>query len=233
MVKLEKAVVARFEFSGEKFEVLVDPDLAFKLKQGEQVSFNELLAADTVFKDAHKGNEASPESLTKSFGTTDVQEITKKIILKGEVQLTTDQRKKFVEQKRKEIIDFISRNAVNPQANAPHPPQRIDNALNEAKITIDPMKSVAEQVNKIIPEIRKLIPISMEKLSIAVRIPSMHAGKAASMLHRSYKILKEEWQSDGSLIALIELPAGLKQELLGELSKITHGEVESKIVKSN
>jgi ribosome maturation protein SDO1 len=54
MVKLEEAVIARLESHGERFEILVDPDLAMKLKKGEEVDFEELLAADTVFKDSAK-----------------------------------------------------------------------------------------------------------------------------------------------------------------------------------
>ena len=79
MVKLEDAVIARLEHGGEKFELLVDPYIALDLKHGKDVKFEELLAADTVFKDARKGEEKSPESLKKVFGTTDISEVAKKI----------------------------------------------------------------------------------------------------------------------------------------------------------
>ena len=55
MVKLEEAVTARFECEGHKFEVLVDPDLAMEVKKGNKVNADDLLAVDTVFKDAAKG----------------------------------------------------------------------------------------------------------------------------------------------------------------------------------
>jgi len=230
MVKLEEAVTARLDSKGEKFEILVDPDLALRLRKGDNVSFSDLLAVETVFKDAAKGTEQSPEALSKVFGTTDPQEVAKKIIKEGEVQLTTEQRRQMREAKVREVIEFISRNAMNPQTNAPHPPKRIENALAEAKIRIDEMKSVEEQVPGILKEIKKIIPLSMEHIKIAVKISATHAAQAEHLLHK-YSLVNEQWQSDGSLIAVVEMAAGLKQDFLNDLNGVCHGEVETKILE--
>ena len=90
MVKMEDAIIARFEHSGHKFEILVDPDLALLVRQGKSIDFESLLANDAVYKDANKGEEASEETIKKVFGTTDLKEIALKIIKDGEVQLTTE-----------------------------------------------------------------------------------------------------------------------------------------------
>lgn len=229
MVRVEDAVIARLESSGEKFEVLVDPDLALKLKQGHVVSFHDLVVIDTVFSDAKKGKEQSPAALNKVFGTTDVETIVKKIILTGEVQLTTEQRRELREKKRREVIDLIARNAVNPQTGFPHPPLRIQTALEEAKIGIDEWKPASEQLQGILKELRKLLPISMEKLQVAVKIPPAFAGKANARLHH-YEVRKQEWQNDGSLILVLDIPAGLKGQLFDELNHLTHGQVETKVI---
>ncbi|MCR4335431.1 MAG: ribosome assembly factor SBDS [archaeon] len=229
MVRTEDAVIARYEHSGEKFEILVDPDLAMDLKHGKDINFDDLLAADTVFKDAKKGEDKSEETLQKVFHTTDVKEIAKIIIMEGEVQLTTDQRRAITEKKRKEIVTFISRNAINPQTNTPHPVQRIENALNEIKFNVDLNKTVKEQIAEVVKEIKKILPLSMEKLKIAVRVPAQFSGKASVILHK-YGLEKEEWQNDGSLVAMLELPAGTKQDLFNELNHLTHGDVETKII---
>ncbi|MFH1391643.1 MAG: ribosome assembly factor SBDS [Candidatus Diapherotrites archaeon] len=229
MVRTEDAVIARYERSGEKFEILVDPDLAMDLKHGKEVNFDDLLAIDTVFKDAKKGEDKSEEKLQEVFNTTDVKEIAKKIILEGEVQLTTDQRRAITEKKRKEIITFISANAINPQTSAPHPVQRIENALEEVKFNVDLNKTVKEQVTEIVKEIKKILPISMEKMKIAVKVPAQFSGAASVILHK-YGLEKEEWQNDGSLVAILEIPAGVKQDLFNELNHLTHGDVETKII---
>ncbi len=230
MVKLDDAVIARYEKENHRFEVLVDPGLALDLKQGKDVNFDDLLADDKVFKDSRKGDVQGEELLKEVFGTTEVRDVAKKIICSGEVQLTTDQRKKFLEKKKAEIINKISRTAINPQTKAPHPPQRIENAMKEAKIHVDSSKSANEQIKTIVEAIRKIIPISMEKIDFAVKISPQYAGKCSAIIHK-YDIKKEQWMNDGSYIAEFELPIGAKQDLLDELNSATHGEVVVKIIE--
>ncbi len=230
MVKLENAVTARLESFGEKFEILVDPDLAMQLKKGKQVGMAELLAIDTVFKDASKGEAQSSAALNKAFGSTDVAVIAKKIISQGVLHLTTEQRKAMREAREREVIEFIARNAINPQTTAPHPPKRIENALIEAKIRVDENKSVEEQLPEILKELKRILPISMQHLQIAVKIGAEHSGRGAATVHR-FKVLKEQWQNDGSLIAVVELPGGMKQNFLNELNTVCHGACETKIMQ--
>lgn len=229
MVKLENAVIARLERLGEKFEVLVDPNLATDVKGGKDVNIGDLLAIETVFKDARKGEEKGEESIKKVFGTTNLKEVVWKIILEGDVQLTTQQRRDMHERKRKEIVAFIARNAINPQTSSPHPPQRIENAMEEAKVKVDINRPVKDQLPEIIKELKKLLPISMEKLEVAIKIPAEFAGKGSAMI-RKYEIKKEGWQNDGSFIAVLDIPAGTKNDLFNELNHLTHGTVETKIV---
>jgi len=229
MVRTEDAIIARYSHGGKHFEILVDADLALGLKNGKEVSFNDLLAIDTIFKDARKGDEASPETIKDVFGTEDVNAVSRKIILEGEVQLTTDQKRKMMENKKKEIIAMISREAINPQTKGPHPPARIEHAMEEAKIHIDLHKSTSEQMQEIVKKISGLIPISIEKLRLAIKVPAAHSGKATVVVHR-YTVQKEEWQPDGSYIAVIEIPGGLKGEVFSQLNGATHGNVETKLV---
>ena len=229
MVQVEQAVIARFEHSGTRFEVLVDPDLALSLRKGKSVSMHDLVALDEIFKDAKKGEAQSDSAVQKAFGTTDFESVVRQIILKGEVQLTTEQRRKLLEEKRKELVAFIARNALNPQSKTPHPPLRIENALSEAKFSVDLFKSVEEQVPLAVQAVRHLIPISLEKIKIAVKIPALFAGKATSILHK-FGVQRQEWQKDGSLIATLELPSGLKQDLFDELNHLSHGAIESRIL---
>lgn len=229
MVKVDEAVVARLEKFGHHFEILVDPNIAMSVKHGKDFDLESLLASDLVFKDAKSVEKQSPELFKKTFGTEDLKEIVVKIIKEGEVQLTTDQRRAMTEKKRLEVIHFISRNTINPQTKTPHPPQRIENAMEQAKIHIDPFKGVDEQVNVIVTAIRRIIPISMEKIEFAVKIPATYAGRCSAIIHK-YEIKKEEWLNDGSLAAQFVLPAGAQSDLMNELNSATHGEIIVKIM---
>jgi len=122
MIPLDRAIVARLESHGERFEVLVDPDLAIDIKQGKEVDLEDAVAALHIFDNAAHGSRAADESLMKVFHTIEFPVIARKIIEKGEMHLTTEQRRKLIADKRRQVITFIARNAINPQTNLPTPP---------------------------------------------------------------------------------------------------------------
>ena len=230
MVSLDKAVIARYKHGKKLFEVLVDPEKVDSVRSGSEVDMEGVLAVESVFEDASKGEKATESDLRKVFSTTDVREIAMKIIKEGEVQLTTEQRRRRVEEKRRLVIDRIARISINPQTNTPHPPSRIEIALKEAKVHVDPFKSVDELVNEALKQIRAIIPIKIEENEIAVKIPPAYTGRVYE-LKKKYRVVKEGWQDDGSFIALLRVPAGMKDEALSFLGAITRGEVETRIVK--
>ncbi|MEA3190776.1 MAG: ribosome maturation protein [Thermoplasmata archaeon] len=237
MVSLEKAVVARLSRFGTHYEVLVDPDLAeaarAKLVANEKISpdeFRKVTAVDTVFTHWSDGKKASEEQLTKAFETTDFSAIARRILLEGEVQLTAEQRKKMAEQKHKRIVETILRNAWNPQTKTPHPRDRIERALEEAKFKVDPQRHVEEQVEAAMKLLRPLLPIAFERVRIAIKVPAEHAGHTFGVIKSLGELQKDEWQPDGSLVCIIEIPAGMQPEVYDRLNSTTHGHVETKLL---
>ena len=231
MVSRDDAVSARLKKGEEHFEVLVDPYAAADLIDGKDINIMQNLAIDAVFKDSKKGTHASEESLQKNFGTDNVIEIAKKIILKGDIQLTTEQRHKMQKNKRNRIIDTIVRNAMDPKTKAPHPRQRIELAMEEAGVHIDPFKPVNEQVKTVIDVLRPIMPISMEQVRISVKIPSQYIGKAYGVARNYGTLEREDWQSDGSWIGIIRLPAGMQTDFYDKLNEVTKGDISTKILK--
>jgi ribosome maturation protein SDO1 len=230
MIPLDKAVVARLESHGEKFELLVDPDEAVIFKHGGQKELEDVVAALYVFENAAHGKRASDESLMKVFHTTEFPVVARKIIEKGEIHLTADQRRQMIAEKRKQVITFISRNAINPQTGHPHPPNRIEMAMEEARVNIDPFKNFDESVKETVKALRPLLPIRFEELRIAVRIPADYAHRAYGELHSGSVMEKEEWQKDGSWIGVLRIPAGTQGEFYDMVNRLTKGEAEVKVL---
>ena len=227
----EKFTTARISKSGEKFEILVKPEPALDFKTGKQVAISQLLAIDEIYSDAGKGTRASAEKLEKAFGSTDATKIAEEIMRHGELQLTTDQRRQLVEEKRKQIVAFISRNCIDPRTATPHPPIRIEQALAQIKFSIDPFKNADEQAKDIIEELRAILPIKMEHMRVAIRILAEYGAKGYGAVKGYGTITREEWQSDGALVAIVEMPAGLYGPFLERLGKITQGTIETKVLK--
>ncbi|MGP6293455.1 ribosome assembly factor SBDS [Caldiplasma sukawensis] len=227
MVKLDDAIIARYEHAGHKFEILVDPDAIEKIREGK-LDLEKDIASETVFKDAKKGERAGEDSIKEVFKTDKLEEIVFEIVKKGQIQLTTEQRHRMQESKRKAIINIIAKEGFNPQTNAPNPPSRIEAAMEEAKVHIDPFKPINEQLNYVLKEIKPLIPIRMEKTKIAIRIEGELYGKLYGEINRLGNILKEEWSNDGKWICVLEIPSGMYGEILSEISRRAKDGIEIK-----
>ncbi|MDD5142824.1 ribosome assembly factor SBDS [Methanoregula sp.] len=230
MIPLDHAVVARLESHGERFEILVDPHGAALVRQGQPVEIEDVVAALNVFGNSSKATRASDESLMKVFQTTDFDAVARKIIIKGEIHLTADQRKQMVEEKRRQVITFISRNAVNPQDGHPHPPQRIERAMEEARVNIDPFKHVDEQVKETVKALRPLLPIRFEELRLAIKIPPDYAARSYGDIAAAATMEKDEWLKDGSWVCVVRIPAGIQGEFYDLINKLSKGEGQVKIL---
>lgn len=231
MVDIEDAIIARLESHGETFEILIDPKVVNLIREGKEVDLSDHMVIDDIFRNAHKGTRPEEKKVKEVFGTSDPTEVAKQIILKGEVQLTTQQRKEMQESKRKRLIAEIARNAINPQTSSPHPPARIELALEEARFHVDPFKSVESQIEPALKVLRPLIPIRFDKVRIAIKLTGDQYGRCYDYITQSGKITKEEWQSNGNWIGVVELPAGMRDDFLSGLAGRTKGEVETKILK--
>ena len=230
-ISVDKAVIARLKTHGETFEVLVDPYLARDFKEGKDVPIEEILATPYVFKDAHKGDKASEHEMEKIFGTSDPYEVAKIILRKGEVQLTAEQRRQMLEDKRRYIATIIHRHAVDPRTGYPHPVDRILRAMEEAGVHVDLFKDAEAQVPGVLKAIRPLLPIKMEVKVIAVKVPGDYVGKAYGEVRKFGKIKREEWANDGSWLFLIEIPGGIEEEFYEKLNALTKGNAVTKLIE--
>ena len=227
----ERYTIARITHDGDHFEILTKPEPALAYRLGKTSSVSQVLATETIFTDAGKGTKASEEKLQEIFGTTDSLKIAEVILKKGTSQLTTEQRKQLVEEKRRQIVSFISRECIDPKTNLPHPPLRIEQAMKQIRFSIEPSKGVEEQAKEIIKLLRPVIPLKMEKITVAVRIPPEHASKVYGTVKGFGTIKRDQWQADGSWSAIVEISAGLYGPLLDKLGKMTRGNLEAKMVK--
>jgi len=230
MVNLDDAIVARLESHGETFEILLDPTVMDILKQGKTVDLAEYMAVEEVFKNSNKGTRPAEDKIKEVFGTDNISEIAKKIIEKGEIQITTEQRKEMLDAKRQRVITYISANAINPQTKLPHPHVRIELALEEAKFHVDPFKPFDKEIEEAMKLLRPLLPIRFEKSRVAIKLKGEDYGRCFDDLVHYGVVEKEEWTSDGQWIGLMELPAGLVPEMTEKLKNKTKGTASVKLI---
>ena len=205
---------------------------AVKQLNNPKINLELIFESFTVFEDLRRGKKATDGDMEAVFSTTDGMRIAGHILLEGEINWTKAQREEERQKKLKKIISIISKNAINPQNKKPHPAQRIEKAINEANVKIDLMKNAEEQVDDVVKKIQTIIPIRMEQVELAIKIPSSFTAKGYNIVAQLTQIKKEEWQSDGSWVSIVSLPAGLQMELIDKLNKLTHGRVQTKLLKA-
>jgi ribosome maturation protein SDO1 len=225
----QRYTIARLNHEGAHFEILVKPGPALSFRLRKDTTLTETLVSEDIYSDANKGTKPSEEKLRKAFGTTDNLKIAETILKRGVLQLTTEQRKRMIESKRKQIITFISRYCMDPKTNLPHPPMRIEQAVEQIHYSIDPFKETEEQAKDIIKLLRPILPLKIQQIRVNVNIPPQFASKAYGSVKGFGTITKEEWRADGFWSAVLEMPAGLYGPFLEKLGELTRGTAEAKI----
>ena len=219
------------QFKGDKqFEILVDPDLAKEAKmEGKDHDIQRLLFVQDVFVDAGEGERASVDELEDEFGTDQMMEAAKQIFEKGQMQLTTDQKAEIREDKWKHLVSMIARRAQDPKTGNPHPPQRVENALDEAGFHVNWDSDIEDEFDDAIDILRPIIPISLDEKTVAIRIPVDNAGQAYDKIQQVADVDEENWGNE-FFTARLTLPAGVLSELMDDLQDITSGKTEMKEV---
>jgi ribosome maturation protein SDO1 len=226
-----KFTTVRLSVDGEHFEILVHPDNALSFKQGKKMELSQVIAIDEVYSDASKGLRVSSENLKKHFDTSDHTQVAQMILERGELQLTSEQRRKMIDDKKKQIIVTIARNYLDPRTGLPHPATRIEQSMKEIRIPIDPFKDTQDQVKSVVEQMRSIIPLKSEKMKIKIKVPPQFSPQAIGVVKNTGEILSEEWNSDGSWSALIEVSAGMHTSLMERLGGVTRGSAQINVLR--
>lgn len=218
---------ARVKKSGKHFEILVDLDEALKVAKGEG-NLNSAVLGNAVFYNLKSGDRASEDDLEANFGTSDFNEVAEKIIKHGEVVRTADSINKERDEKYKQVVDFLVRNAVSPEGR-PYTPDRIMKALKEAHVNVK-NKPVEAQVEDILEQLMKVLPVKIERKKVRLLVPAIHSGKAYGVIKEF--MVSESWKNNGDLEVVVEVPSGLLMGFYDKINSATSGSVLSEELKS-
>ncbi len=210
---MPETVLARLSRGGKRFEIFVYAEPAYEFREGKRKSLEGVLAVEQVFTDARKSLKASAQDLKKAFGTDDVYRIAEVILREGDVQLTAEYRRKLREERLRWIVNYIHKNFVDPKTGLPHPPSRIERALSEAKVKIDPLREPETQIKEVVESLRRVLPLKSGAVVMEISVPAGSYGKLRSLLSGQGDVLGEEWSGDGTTVT-ITLRAPLGSQVL-------------------
>jgi len=219
-------VEARLRIKGKEYAISVDVDEALKIKKGEG-DVTRALNSNAIYTDLSKGHQASKDELEQSFGTSNLYEVAKKIMISGEIQKPQEYRDAERDRKIKEVINMILRNAVD-QHGRPYTEDRIRKAVDEAHYNFD-NRPAEKQMHDLINKLKTIIPIKLETKKVKLTIPARFTGQVYGIL-QDYKE-SEEWQNNGDLVTIINIPSGMQIDFYEKLNSVTHGAVQSEEIE--
>lgn len=146
-IQLTNVSIVKLKKGGKRFEIACYSNTVGGYRSGIQKDMSEVLQIEQVFLNVSKGQVAKQDDLKKAFGTSDIMEIVKVILDKGELQVGGKEREVQLENVRKEIATGVAERCVDPTTHRPHTVSMIEKALNEAHFNVLPNKSTKSQVH--------------------------------------------------------------------------------------
>ena len=212
--------IARLRVGNKVFETMVNMEKALDFKKGKAVNVNDFIADKAIYNDLKKGLRASSQDLMAAFQTSELSAVVGQIVKKGSLEVSQEFRDEAFETRKKQVVEFFVKNAVDSRTGRPYTPDMISSAIKSAGARID-NQAADKQIARITEELAKIIPIKIETKKISIKIPAIHTGKVYGLL-QDYKE-KEDWLGDGSLQVILNIPVGLLMDFYDKLNSVTHG----------
>eukprot|EP00871_Galdieria_phlegrea_P000851 jgi/Galph1/1767/GphlegSOOS_G447.1 len=218
-------MLVRYKVGKTTFELVTKEGSVNKYRKGEIKSLDDVLLAETVFTSYARKEKASSSELSAAFETDSLRECIETILHKGDVQVSSAERKEKLEQRRREIVNFIHKYYVDPSKKLPHPVSRIENALEEAKVRIDADVPAERQIPDIITKLIDIIHLKKMTMEGQLFIPHSYIGAASGILAKYVTIDRESYSSKGCTYDIAIVP-GEYDLFMSDINRVTKGEYQ-------
>lgn len=224
---MSKPIVVRLIKNKKTFEVLTNHGTVKLFREGK-MSISKVTASDEVYKNSSKGDRYTHDELKSTFGTSNATDCITEILMKGELQLTTQDRKDKINEKYKQIVNYIHKYYINPKTNLPHPVVHIEAALQHVKFKVDINESVEKQVEIAMKMLIGTLICRKSVMEGTLTIPNWCIGNAYGIINGLCEINKEQYTQHGCEYYISIIP-GNYDTLAKKLDSITKGEFEFEV----
>jgi ribosome maturation protein SDO1 len=206
----------------EGFELLCKPN-SISLFRENKIGRDKVLIIDEIFKNSKKGDRPNSSELEAIFGTSQLDSCITTMLEKGDYQISAEERKKKIDDKRDEIKNYIFTNYTDENG-LPIPMTKVDAVLEEMKIKIDGDIPTDKQLKPILKKLPEIMRIKKRRGVHAVfKIKHQHAGKCHPIITINSAILSERYVSQGVIIEVNLLPQQ-QDYLLETVANLTGGD---------
>lgn len=224
--RLTNVSVIRLKRGGKRFEVrahararrLTLQIACYKNKvrewrSGVETDLDEVLQVENVFINVSKGQLASKDDLQKAFGTSEVPEVIREILQKGELQVGEKERSHELSSLWLDIATQVAQMCVDPGSQRPYTVGMIEKAMKDIHYSVKTGKSAKSQALDVIKQLQAKNTISIERSRMRVRVtlPTKEAKRLKDkVVPLVEKVEDEDWADEWELVAVID-PGSLRQ----------------------
>jgi ribosome maturation protein SDO1 len=208
----------------QKLEIICNQGSIEAYREGKSC-LDDTLITQEIYKDAKKADRASEADIVEVFQHKDMSKALDEIIKKGDYQISTAERKKKVEEKRKQIVYYFHKNYMDPKSRLPHPITRIEAALSDIKaLRIHPHEPTENQAKQIMKQLRDIIPMKSNAMEGTITVPHAFLGQLQGVVRSSCTVLKEDYTDFGCKMRVAFVASDL-EKLLADINRVGKGEV--------
>uniref|UniRef100_A0A6V3TBP9 Ribosome maturation protein SDO1/SBDS N-terminal domain-containing protein n=2 Tax=Lotharella globosa TaxID=91324 RepID=A0A6V3TBP9_9EUKA len=202
------------------FELMAHPGAAADFRIGKK-SLQEALMVDTVFTNAKKAKVATSSELQTAFGTSDFQEVARRILMEGDAQTTSGERKASAEAIQRQITEFVIRNFVDARTGLRIPASRVQAAM--VKFNCDMKEDIVQQARRFVRGAQAKGDLQLRRKEVVhtASFPMFLKGTVLALVEGlGCSILSRSKEKDMFVIELGCL-AGELDEVVKKLDRIT------------
>ena len=219
---MSKPIVVKFKKDKNLYEVLTHHGMVEPFKEGK-IGWNKVPFADAIYKDSTKGDKYTDAQLKSAFGTSNIEECMKIIVIEGELQLTIADRKRKLEELRRQIVNEIHKYYLDPKTMKAHPVILLESAIEKTKVKITLDQPFQKQVDVIVKKLPEFIAIRKSTMEGKLFIPNIYVGKTKGIISKYATEEGSNYNSEGCVMRISVVP-GCYDNLMIELNSATKGE---------
>eukprot|EP00592_Proboscia_alata_P020161 CAMPEP_0194410530 /NCGR_PEP_ID=MMETSP0176-20130528/8597_1 /TAXON_ID=216777 /ORGANISM="Proboscia alata, Strain PI-D3" /LENGTH=469 /DNA_ID=CAMNT_0039211937 /DNA_START=189 /DNA_END=1598 /DNA_ORIENTATION=+ len=200
-VRLTNVAVVRITRHGKRFEVACYRNKVVNYRQGIETDLSEVLQTERIFSNVGKGTMAKTSDLQTAFGTNDTEEICKRILEKGDLQVSDGERSVQQETTTREIATMIQAKCIDPRSRRPHTLPSIRDAMSQAGFVVHPSKSrtIKGQMLECVKAIQKqgCLPLERAKMKLCAYVEAGASERVGMELRRVGCLELKELEGEG------------------------------------
>ena len=207
-IKLTNVSIVRLKKGGKRFEIACYKNKVQEWRTGVETNLDDVLQISNVFVNVSKGEVAKANDLQKAFNTSEVSEIVKEILKKGEVQVGEKERDHDLSSLRREIATLVAEKCVDPATQHPYAVGIIEKAMAEAGFSVKQNKNAKSQVSECIKLLQSNsnLPIQRARMRVRVAMPTADGKKLREKIIEGAETVEEDemGQNEWEAILLID-----------------------------